>query len=179
MPRRIRGFRPDRRGKIEALKLVSSKRSWWMPKSPKILRRRPQSGDRKSFGKTCRVIWGCCRARAEALRGLGFRNHLFAEKVRKTKASIKQKCMIMTFFFERSVWSRKSIENCNVWWFSLWCDVPERGSLFRSPSLFAQFCNSLTASKTAHVWSKTVFLQECLVLPHHTEGWSRERARPP
>ena len=133
-----------------------------------FFRRRPQSGDRKSLGKTCRVIWGRCRARAEALRGLGFRKHLFAEKVRKTKASIKQKCMIMTFIFERSVWSRKSIENCNVWWFSLWCDVPERGSLFRSPSLFAQFCNSLTASKTAHVWSKTVFLQECLVLPHQT-----------
>ena len=52
----------------------------------------------KVLEKTCRVIWGRCRARAEALRGLGFRKHLFAEKVRKTKASIKQKCMIMTFF---------------------------------------------------------------------------------
>ena len=38
----------------------------------------------KVLEKTCRVIWGRCRARAEALRGLGFRKHLFVEKVRKT-----------------------------------------------------------------------------------------------
>ncbi len=30
-------------------------------------------GDSKSAGKTCRMIWGRCRAGAEALRGLGAR----------------------------------------------------------------------------------------------------------
>ncbi len=89
-----RGLRPDRRGKIEAVKLVSStslrgipkhskifqrnvetlrlvplKSLGWMPKSVKILRSRPQIGDRKKWGKTCRMIWGRCRAGVQALRG--------------------------------------------------------------------------------------------------------------
>ena len=71
-----RGLRPDRRGKVEAVKLVSStslrgipkhskifqrnvetlrrvplKSLGWMPKSLKILRSRPQTGDRKKLEK--------------------------------------------------------------------------------------------------------------------------------
>ena len=71
-----RGLRPDRRGKIEAVKLVSSTSLWgipkhskifqrnvetlrlvplkslgWMPKSLEILRTRPQVGNRKKLGK--------------------------------------------------------------------------------------------------------------------------------
>ena len=50
--------------------------------------------------KACIMIWGRCRAGAEALRGLGVRKHFFA--MRKIKAGIKQNRRGHDTFFEKN-----------------------------------------------------------------------------
>ena len=53
--------------------------------------------------------------------------------------------------FNKSLRSRKSIENCSVWWFSLRCVLVAFGGARTPVRIYNSFCNSLPASKTAHV----------------------------
>ena len=124
------------------------------------------------------MIWGRRRAGAEALRRLGARWKWLAQKYGFCRASVmaqrrpkdKQKRNLHGHetFSKTILFYPKSTENCIACRFSLRRVLVNFGRGSAPVPLCVQFCNSLPASKTEQVWSKTVFEQECFVLPHQS-----------
>ena len=132
-----------------------------MPKSSKILRRRPPSGDRKNLGKRMQNYLESLPSRSRGFAGSGWSVGAAGPKVgvlpseqtapKGPKGSRqKQNGVIMTRFLKNRFEPRKSIENCSVWWFSLRCVLLVAGTVLLFDFIVGSVLLCLRR-KTAHV----------------------------